>query len=94
MGDQGDAGSGGSSRPLWAGGFAGAPDPGMWAYTSSLDVDRRLWAQLPSIPHSQPPGFLAWRQDLVNVEHNPTTEGPLWNAESWGFTAGTTAPAP
>jgi len=40
MGDQG-----GSSRPLWAGGFAGAPDPGMWAYTSSLAVDRRLWPQ-------------------------------------------------
>jgi len=33
------------SRPLWAGGFAGAPDPAMWAYTSSLAVDRRLWRQ-------------------------------------------------
>jgi argininosuccinate lyase len=33
------------SRPLWAGGFAGAPDPGMWAYTSSLAIDRRLWRQ-------------------------------------------------
>ena len=33
------------SRPLWAGGFTGAPDPGMWAYTSSLAVDRRLWRQ-------------------------------------------------
>jgi argininosuccinate lyase len=32
-------------RPLWAGGFSGAPDPGMWAYTSSLAVDRRLWRQ-------------------------------------------------
>ena len=31
--------------PLWAGGFAGAPDPGMWAYTSSLAIDRRLWRQ-------------------------------------------------
>jgi argininosuccinate lyase len=33
------------SRPLWAGGFAGAPDPGMWAYSSSLATDRRLWPQ-------------------------------------------------
>jgi argininosuccinate lyase len=35
----------GSAGPLWAGGFAGGPDPGMWAYTSSLAVDRRLWRQ-------------------------------------------------
>jgi argininosuccinate lyase len=33
------------SQPLWGGGFAGAPDPGMWAYTSSLATDRRLWRQ-------------------------------------------------
>jgi argininosuccinate lyase len=31
--------------PLWAGGFAGAPDPRMWAFTASLVVDRRLWRQ-------------------------------------------------
>jgi argininosuccinate lyase len=31
--------------PLWAGGFASPPDPAMWAYTSSLAVDRRLWRQ-------------------------------------------------
>ena len=49
------------------------------------EIDRRLWAQLPSIPLYQPPGFLAWRQDLVNVEHNTTTEGPFWNAGTWGF---------
>jgi len=35
----------GQGGPLWAGGFAGPPDPGMWAYTSSLAVDRRLWRQ-------------------------------------------------
>jgi argininosuccinate lyase len=35
----------GSAGPLWAGGFAEGPDPGMWAYTSSLAVDRRLWRQ-------------------------------------------------
>jgi argininosuccinate lyase len=31
--------------PLWSGGFAAPPDPAMWAYTSSLAVDRRLWRQ-------------------------------------------------
>jgi len=43
--DDGGPGAPGASRPLWAGGFAGAPDPGMWAYTSSLATDRRLWRQ-------------------------------------------------
>ncbi|HEY8556730.1 MAG TPA: lyase family protein, partial [Actinomycetes bacterium] len=46
MGDPtGGPGAPDPSRPLWAGGFAGPPDPGMWAYTSSLAVDRRLWRQ-------------------------------------------------
>lgn len=31
--------------PLWAGGFAGPPDPGMWAYAWSLPIDRRLWRE-------------------------------------------------
>ena len=35
----------GDGGTLWAGGFAGPPDPAMWAYTSSLAVDRRLWRQ-------------------------------------------------
>jgi argininosuccinate lyase len=42
MGESGGPRDGG---PLWAGGFAGPPDPAMWAYTSSLAVDRRLWRQ-------------------------------------------------
>jgi hypothetical protein len=24
-------------------------------------------------------------EDLLNVEHNPTTDGPFWNAATWGF---------
>src|SRR6266540_3647406 len=40
--DHSDAPAGG---PLWAGGFVGAPDPRMWAFTTSLAVDRRLWRQ-------------------------------------------------
>jgi argininosuccinate lyase len=46
MGDgTGGRGAPDPPRPLWAGGFAAPPDPGMWAYTSSLAVDRRLWRQ-------------------------------------------------
>ena len=48
------------------------------------EIDRRLWAQLPTIPLYQVPGFLAWRQDLVNVEPNTTQAGPFWNAGTWG----------
>jgi glutathione transport system substrate-binding protein len=62
----------------------GELDPNRAADTGN-EIDRRLWAQLPLIPLYQPPGFLAWRQDLVNVEHNTTTEGPFWNVGTWGF---------
>jgi peptide/nickel transport system substrate-binding protein len=48
-------------------------------------IDQQLWTQLPSIPLYQVPSFLAFRQDLLNVENNPTTETPFWNAGSWGF---------
>jgi peptide/nickel transport system substrate-binding protein len=48
-------------------------------------IDQQLWTQLPLIPLYQLPSFLAWRQDLVNVVNNPTTETLFWNAGSWGF---------
>jgi glutathione transport system substrate-binding protein len=48
-------------------------------------IDQQLWAQLPSIPLYQLPRVLAWRQDLLNVGHNPSVEGPFWNAGTWGF---------
>jgi peptide/nickel transport system substrate-binding protein len=57
-------------------------------------IDRKLWEGLHSIPLYQRPTFLAWRGTLRNLADNPTTEGPLWNAESWGFAAATPAPAP
>jgi peptide/nickel transport system substrate-binding protein len=65
-------------------GLAGELDPARAADIGN-EIDRRLWAQLPSIPLYPLPGFLAWRQDLVNVEHNTTTEGPFWNVGTWGF---------
>jgi argininosuccinate lyase len=43
--DERKDGTGPAAGPLWAGGFAGGPDPRMWAFTASLEVDRRLWRQ-------------------------------------------------
>jgi peptide/nickel transport system substrate-binding protein len=48
-------------------------------------IDQQLWTQLPLIPLYQLQSFLAWREDLVNVKDNATTQGPFWNAGSWGF---------
>jgi peptide/nickel transport system substrate-binding protein len=48
-------------------------------------IDQRLWTKLPVIPLYQLQSFLAWRQDLVNVENNPAPEGPFRNAGSRGF---------
>jgi peptide/nickel transport system substrate-binding protein len=48
-------------------------------------IDQQLWTQLPAIPLYQVPSFLAWRQDLLNVVNNPTTETVFWNAGSWGY---------
>jgi peptide/nickel transport system substrate-binding protein len=50
-------------------------------------ADRKLWEGLHSVPLYQRPTFLAWRDTLRNVVENPSGEGPLWNAESWGFAA-------
>jgi peptide/nickel transport system substrate-binding protein len=81
------------------GNFGGFADPEVDALfeeaTAELDparsaalanqIDRRLWEGLPSIPLSQRPTFIAWRDTLRNVEDNPSVEGPLWNAEAWGY---------
>ena len=48
-------------------------------------IDQQLWTQLPSIPLYQVQSFLAFRQDLLNVGDNPTTETPFWNAGSWAY---------
>jgi glutathione transport system substrate-binding protein len=48
-------------------------------------IDQQLWKQLPSIPLYQVPSFVAWRQDLLNIVNNPTTESVFWNAGSWGY---------
>lgn len=50
-------------------------------------IDRKLWEGLPVIPLYQRLTFLAWRETLRNVVENPSSEGPLWHAESWAFAA-------
>jgi peptide/nickel transport system substrate-binding protein len=82
-----------------SGNYGGFTDPAVDALfqraTAKLDpaesaalanqIDRRLWERLPSIPLFQRPTFIAWRDTLRNVADNPTVEGPLWNAETWGY---------
>jgi peptide/nickel transport system substrate-binding protein len=58
------------------------------------EIDRKLWESLPSIPLYQRATFLAWRDDLRNVVQNITAQGPLWNAETWGFAAGAARTGP
>jgi peptide/nickel transport system substrate-binding protein len=48
-------------------------------------IDQQLWTQLPLIPLYQVPSLLVWREDLLNVADNPTTETVFWNAGSWGY---------
>lgn len=47
-------------------------------------VDELLWEDLPTIPLYAKPTFLPYRSTITNVIDNPTTRGPLWNAEQWG----------
>jgi hypothetical protein len=37
------------------------------------------------IPLYQVPSLLVWREDLLNVADNPTTQTVFWNAGSWGY---------
>lgn len=46
-------------------------------------IDELLWDDLPTVPLYATPSFLVWRADVVNVEDNVTTAGPLWNIWEW-----------
>ena len=81
------------------GNYGGFADPAVDALfeeaTAELDparsaalanqIDQKLWEGLPNVPLFQRPTFIAWRDTLRNVEDNPSVEGPLWNAEAWGY---------
>lgn len=48
-------------------------------------ADELLWEDLPSLPLYTKPSFLPYRSTIANVVDNPTTSGPLWNAEQWAL---------
>ena len=52
------------------------------------ELDRRLWEVLPDVPLYQPPSVVAHHRDVSGPAPNPTTQGPLWNVETWRIAAG------
>ncbi|HWH34430.1 MAG TPA: ABC transporter family substrate-binding protein [Acidimicrobiales bacterium] len=51
-------------------------------------IDEVLWDDLPTIPLYTKPILLAARSSVASVMANPTSRGPLWNAEEWGLREG------
>ncbi len=61
--------------------------------TFTLDPDRQaellnqadalMWETLPNTPVYQLPFFLAWNENLQNIQDNPTLESFTWNLEDW-----------
>lgn len=50
----------------------------------SQEIDTILWEDLATIPLYAKPTFLPYRDTFANITDNATTEGPLWNAQTWG----------
>jgi peptide/nickel transport system substrate-binding protein len=51
------------------------------------DADTIAWQHMVTLPLFQKPTFIAVRNTFVNVGDNSTSEGPFWNAETWGLKA-------
>ena len=61
--------------------------------TLTLDLDRQaellnqadalMWETLPNTPVYQMPFFLAWNDNIQNIQDNPTLESFTWNLEEW-----------
>jgi peptide/nickel transport system substrate-binding protein len=49
------------------------------------DADTIAWQRMVTLPLFQKPTFIAVRNTFANVGDNSTSEGPFWNAESWGL---------
>lgn len=56
-----------------------------WITEGNFDIADFFWLGNPFAISSSHDIYLAWRQDLLNVQDNPTSQGPFWNAGSWGF---------
>ena len=50
-------------------------------------IDQQLWADSYTIPLFQKPTYIAYDQKYVNVHDNPTSDGPFYNAYTWGTKA-------
>jgi peptide/nickel transport system substrate-binding protein len=50
-------------------------------------VDELLWEDLPTIPLYQKPTYLPFRSSIQGIQDNPSTYGPLWNADEWSLAA-------
>ncbi len=46
-------------------------------------ADQQMWQTLPNVPLYQLPAFLAWADNIGNIEDNATTESFTWNIEEW-----------
>ena len=46
-------------------------------------ADALMWESLPNMPVYQLPFFLAWNEDIQNIQDNPTQESFTWNLEDW-----------
>jgi peptide/nickel transport system substrate-binding protein len=46
-------------------------------------IDKLLWDQMATLPLYQKPTFIAYNSKVQNVQDNPTSQGPLWNANTW-----------
>ena len=63
------------------------------AHPFTLDPDRQaellnqadalMWETLPNMPVYQLPFFLAWNENIQNIQDNSTLESFTWNLEQW-----------
>jgi len=49
------------------------------------EVDQQLWDDMVTIPLYQKPTFIAFKDTYGNIRDNATSEGPFFNAGTWGL---------
>ncbi len=60
-------------------------DPGKSAALGN-EIDQALWDGMYTIPLFQKPTFIAYDSKYVNIHDNSTSDGPSYNAGTWGLT--------
>jgi peptide/nickel transport system substrate-binding protein len=46
-------------------------------------IDKLLWDQMATLPLYQKPTFVGYSSNLKGIQDNPTSQGILWNANTW-----------